>query len=157
MLANPQRPLRTLAAMGLFALLVILLSAGAGSAAEGDKPPQKGKRSQAGKKAAPKGEPSRGLGAAPGAKPLDCTGDFPKIQKVQPDEGTAGTKVTITGRNFGQPGCLSMVSFGPGSPSKFVHKDDSTITATVPAAKKGLRLLTVNTMSGQDSKPFLVR
>jgi hypothetical protein len=31
------------------------------------------------------------------------------------------------------------------------------VTATVPTAKKGLRLLTITTASGQDSKPFLVK
>jgi len=158
MIANPQRPFRILAAMGLFALVIPLFNVGgAVLAAEEEKAPQKGKRSQAGKKPMPKKEATQGSRAAAAAKPPDCTGDFPKIQKVQPDEGKAGTKVTITGKNFGQRGCLSMVSFGPGSPSKFDHKDDSTITTTVPAAKKGLRLLTVNTAAGQDSKPFLVR
>jgi len=152
MYLNREYSIRALATMGLV-VLIILLTAGSGWAAEGTEAPQKGKRPQAGKKATPKKETAK----ESGAKPLDCTGDFPKIQKIQPDEGKAGTKVTITGRNFGQRGCLSMVSFGPGSPAKFDQKDDTTITTTVPDAKKGMRLLTVNTAAGQDSKPFLVR
>ena len=158
MLANPQRSFRFLAAMGVLALTVLAFDGGdVISAAEKEQPTQKGKQSQTAKKSNPKKEAARGTSGSPGTKPPECTGDFPKIQKVQPDEGKAGTKVTITGKNFGQRGCLSMVSFGPGSPSKFDHKDDMTITATVPEAKKGLRLLTVNTAAGQDSKPFLVR
>jgi len=158
MLANRQRSSRFFPAVGLIALIVVALNVGGtASSAEGDKTPQKGKRAQTGKKDSPKGDAAKKGAKAPAAKALDCTGDFPKIHKVQPDEGKAGTKVTITGKNFGQPGCLSMVAFGAGSPSKFTHKDDSTITTTVPEAKKGLRLLTVNTAAGQDSKPFLVR
>ena len=158
MLATRQCPSWIITTVGLVALIVVVLNVGGTApAAEGDKAPQKGKRAQTGKKDSPKGEGSKKGAKTPAAKPLDCTGEFPKIHKVQPDEGKAGTKVTITGKNFGQPGCLSMVAFGAGSPSKFTHKDDSTITTTVPAAKKGLRLLTVNTAAGQDSKPFLVR
>ena len=126
-------------------------------AADANIPAPKEKKAPAAKKAAPKGQASKKSQAALADKPKDCRGEVPKIEKVQPDEGKAGAKVTITGTNFGAPGCLSMVSFGPGSPAKYVQKDDSTITATVPEAKKGLRLLTVNTVAGQDSKPFLVR
>ena len=78
-------------------------------------------------------------------------------QTVKPDEGKTGDKVTITGTNFGATGCLSSVSFGPGSPATFVHVNESTVTATVPSGKKGIRLLTVTTASGEDSKPFFVK
>ena len=84
-----------------------------------------------------------------------CTGDTPKIKKVSPDEGKTGDKVTITGENFGEPGCVSMVSFGPGSPAKFTQVDDKTITATVTDGKKGLELLTVTAATSTATKPFL--
>jgi hypothetical protein len=88
-------------------------------------------------------------------KGLSCSGDAPKIKKVSPDEGKTGDKVTITGERFGGPGCISMVSFGPGSPAKFTQADDKTITATVPEGKKGMELLTVTGFTGEDTKPFL--
>lgn len=84
-----------------------------------------------------------------------CSGDPPKIKKISPDEGNAGAKVTITGENFGEPGCITMVSFGPGSPAKFTQVDDRTITVTVPDGKKGMEFLTVTGATSQDTKPFL--
>ena len=71
------------------------------------------------------------------------------------DGGATGAKITITGENFGDAGCLSGVSFGPGSPAKFSQVDDKTITVTVPDGKRGLELLTVTGFTGEDSKPFL--
>ena len=88
-------------------------------------------------------------------KGVSCGGDTPKIKKVTPDEGKAGDKVTIAGENFGASGCVSMVSFGPGSPAKFTHVDDKTITATVPDGKKGMELLTVTGFTASATKPFL--
>src|SRR3989475_13196750 len=79
----------------------------------------------------------------------------PKIKKVTPDEGRTGDKVTIAGEHFGEPGCVSMVSFGPGGAAKFTQVDDRTITVTVPDGKKGMELLTVTGFTGEDSKPFL--
>jgi hypothetical protein len=84
-----------------------------------------------------------------------CSGETPKIKKVSPDEGKAGDKVTITGENFGEAGCVNMVSFGPGSPAKFTQVDDKTITATVTDGKKGLELLTVTGATSTATKPFL--
>lgn len=84
-----------------------------------------------------------------------CSGETPHIKKISPDEGKAGDKVTITGENFGEPGCINMVSFGPGSTAKFTHVDDKTITATVPEGKKGMEFLTVTGATSQDTKPFL--
>lgn len=84
-----------------------------------------------------------------------CSGATPKIKKVTPDEGKTGDKVTIAGENFGEPGCVSMVSFGPGGAAKFTQMDDKMITVTVPAGKKGMELLTVTGFTGEDSKPFL--
>ncbi|HZC67396.1 MAG TPA: IPT/TIG domain-containing protein [Nitrospirales bacterium] len=88
-------------------------------------------------------------------KGKSCSGATPKIKKVTPDEGKTGDKVTIAGENFGEPGCVSMVSFGPGGAAKFTQVDDRTITVTVPAGKKGIELLTVTGFTGEDSKPFL--
>lgn len=84
-----------------------------------------------------------------------CSGDPPKIKKIMPDEGKTGDKVTITGEHFGEPGCVTMVSFGPGGAAKFTHVDDMTITATVPEGKKGMEFLTVTGATSQDTKPFL--
>ena len=84
-----------------------------------------------------------------------CSGETPKIKKISPDEGKAGDKVTITGEHFGEPGCVTMVSFGPGSSAKFTHVDDRTITTTVTEGKKGMEFLTVTGATTQDTKPFL--
>jgi hypothetical protein len=89
------------------------------------------------------------------AKGANCSPQGPKVKKVVPDEGSTGEKVTITGDRFGKPGCITMVSFGPGSPAKFSHVDDKTLTAVVPDGKKGLEILTVTGSVGEDSKPFL--
>ena len=157
--ANARRRYTVTATGMLTLMLMLFLPAGPTWPADAEKPAKKEKAVQPSKKAktAPKGEATKGSGAAIVAKSKACFGETPKIEKVQPDEGKVDTKVTITGKNFGAPGCLSMVSFGPGSPAKFVHQDETTVTTTVPAAKKGLRLLTVTTASGEDSKPFLVR
>lgn len=152
------RRCRCAARLGVLALLLPLLSpVGFAWPADGDQPAKKEKAAKPPQENKPKGEATRASGAAIVAKSKACVGDTPKIEKVKPDEGKPGDKVIITGKNFGAAGCLSVVSFGPGSPAKFVHRDESTVTATVPTAKKGLRLLTITTASGQDSKPFLVK
>jgi hypothetical protein len=90
-------------------------------------------------------------------KSTACFGEAPKLDKVTPDEGKAGDKVTITGTSFGEAACLRGVSFGPGHPAQFQQTKDS-ITTTVPNdGKKGLVLLSVTTASGENSKPFLVK
>ena len=90
-------------------------------------------------------------------KSTACFGEAPKLEKVTPDEGKAGDKVTITGSSFGTTACLRGVSFGPGHPAQF-HQTDDSITTTVPSGgKKGLVLLSVTTASGENSKPFLVK
>lgn len=100
----------------------------------------------------------RASGADAVDKAQACYGDAPKIESVSPDEGTAGAKVTITGKNFGAPGCLRTVSFGPGHVATFEHNGQDRITATVPAqGRKGLAILTITTASGEDSKPFLMK
>jgi hypothetical protein len=103
-------------------------------------------------------ESTKASGAAIVTKSRSCVGETPKITKGQPDEGKPGDKVTITGVNFGAPGCLTTVSFGPGSEAKFAQVSDSMLTATVPTgAKRGIKLLTLTAATGEDSKPFLVK
>ena len=90
-------------------------------------------------------------------KSIACFGEAPKLDKVTPDEGKAGDKVTITGTSFGEAACLRGVSFGPGHPAQFRQTNDS-ITTTVPTGgTKGLVLLSVTTASGENSKPFLIK
>lgn len=104
------------------------------------------------KVAAPKFATAETAGNAP-----SCFGEAPNLDKLTPDEGEAGDKVTITGTNFGEAACLRGVSFGPGQPAQFQQTNDS-ITTTVPSGgKKGLVLLTVTTASGENSKPFLIK
>ena len=100
---------------------------------------------------------TKASGAGTVAKAQACFGNTPKIERVKPDEGKAGDTVTITGASFGAVGCLTAVSFGPGGNAKFSHVNDTTVTATVPAGHKGLRLLTVTTASGEDTKAFVVK
>jgi hypothetical protein len=106
---------------------------------------------------APKASAKKFASAETAGKGQSCFGEAPKLDKLTPDEGKAGDKVTITGSNFGAEGCLRGVSFGPGHPAQFKQTKDS-ITTTVPSGgKKGLVLLTVTTASGENSKPFLVK
>jgi hypothetical protein len=88
-------------------------------------------------------------------KGRSCSGAVPTIKKLMPDEGKTGDKVTIVGEQFGEPGCVSMVSFGPGSAARFTQVNDRIITVMVPEGKKGIELLTVTGLTGQDSMPFL--
>ena len=106
---------------------------------------------------APKATASKFASAEIAGKAPSCFGEAPKLDKLTPDEGKAGDKVTITGTNFGAAACLRGVSFGPGHPAQF-HQTNDSITTTVPSGgKKGLVLLTVTTASGESSKPFLVK
>ncbi len=87
-----------------------------------------------------------------------CFGVAPQIERLVPDEGEPGVKVTITGAEFGSPDCLRGVSFGPGQASAFTMENESTIVTTVPTdGRKGLVMVTITTASGEDSKPFLVK
>ena len=104
------------------------------------------------KATAPKFASAETAGTAP-----SCFGEAPTLDKLTPDEGKVGDRVTITGTNFGAAACLRGVSFGPGHPAQFQQTSDS-ITTTVPSGgKKGLVLLTITTASGENSKPFLVK
>ena len=90
-------------------------------------------------------------------KAVSCFGEAPSLDKLTPDEGKPGDKITITGTKFGEVACLRGVSFGPGHPAQFKQTNDR-ITAVVPqGGKKGLVLLTVTTASGENSKPFLMK
>jgi hypothetical protein len=86
-----------------------------------------------------------------------CFGEAPTLNKLSPDQGKAGDKVTITGTNFGAAACMRGVSFGPGHPAQFRQTNDSIATTVPSGGKKGLVLLTVTTASGESSKPFLVK
>lgn len=142
-------------AIGILAAFVFAGQIGLTMAAEGTK---KGKTSRQAISPPGKGVQSTKAKAAESSsmkKGQNCATQGPKIKKVTPDEGKTGEKVTIAGERFGQPGCVTMVSFGPGSPAKFTHVDDKTLTAVVPDGKNGLELLTVTASVGVDSKPFL--
>ena len=116
------------------------------------KQPQVPANAPAKKVTAPKFASAETAGKAP-----SCFGEAPTLDKLTPDEGKAGDKVTITGSRFGEAACLRGVSFGPGHPAQFQQTKDS-ITTTVPSGgKKGLVLLTITTASGENSKPFLVK
>jgi IPT/TIG domain len=90
-------------------------------------------------------------------KAPSCFGEAPTLNKLSPDQGKAGDKVTITGTNFGAAACMRGVSFGPGHPAQFRQTNDSIATTVPSGGKKGLVLLTVTTASGESSKPFLVK
>ena len=116
------------------------------------KQPQVPANAPAKKVTAPKFASAETAGKAP-----SCFGEAPTLDKLTPDEGKAGDKVTITGSRFGEAACLRGVSFGPGHPAQFQQTKDS-ITTTVPSGgKRGLVLLTITTASGENSKPFLVK
>jgi len=150
---------RGYAAAFLLAALVVVSPFGVGVAwsAEKEKPPKKEKSVQPAKKGTTSKEATKASGAGIVTKATGCFGDAPKIESVKPDEGKSGDKVMIKGKNFGAPGCLSTVSFGSGNPAKFVHVNETTVTATVPSGKKGIHLLSVTTASGEDSKAFFVK
>ena len=112
------------------------------------------------KTAAPAGpgggiQSTKASGASKVAKDQICSGVTPKIKKVSPDEGRTGDKITLTGENFGSAGCISGVSFGPGSRAKFTQVNDGTVTTVVPEGKRGMALLSLTNSGGEDSKPFL--
>jgi hypothetical protein len=145
----------------LLALLSLGVAlSGPSYSAEPEKPTAKSKPSAATKPAAKKA-PAAGTkyqSAETAGKAPTCFGMAPSIDKVSPDEGKAGDKVTITGTNFGNSDCLRSVSFGPGHAATFKIESNNKISATVPSGgRKGLAMLTVTTASGEVSKTFLVK
>lgn len=154
-----QRPLLFVVVM-LSATMFVLVnpSQGAAMAAEQTQPTKKSKTKVEATAAPSKLAMSKFHTAETAGKAKACFGTAPQIEKVSPDEGKAGDNVTITGSQLGSADCLRSVSFGPGHTAMFTMKNDTTITATVPAGgRKGLALLTVTTASGEDSKSFLVK
>jgi hypothetical protein len=146
-------------AIGVMAICLATISPANTLAAESGKQEKKTKKppQTQSSTSAPKTTAKKFTSAETAGKGESCFGEAPKLDKVTPDEGKPGDKVTITGTNFGGAACLRGISFGPGHPAKFSQINDS-ITTTVPSgAKKGLVLLTVTTASGENSKPFLVK
>ncbi len=138
--------------------LVLSASLPDGFAADKDKPSKKPKAAPEAKAPQSKTAKPKFQSAETAGKGKTCFGTAPKIERLVPDEGKPGDKVTIKGSLFGSPDCLRGVSFGPGHAATFAMQNDSTITATVPAGgRKGLAIVTVTTASGEDSKPFLVK
>ena len=150
---------RVMVAIGVLALSLAAMSQTSTWAAEPVKQAKKAKqpaRTHA-SAPAPKATGQKFASAETAGKAQSCFGEAPTLDKLTPDEGKAGDKVTITGSSFGAAACLRGVSFGPGHPAQFQQTNDS-ITTTVPSGgKKGLVLLTVTTASGENSKPFLVK
>ena len=150
---------RITVAIGVLALCLAALSPSGAWAAEPVKQEKKAKKASqvrtsppASKATAPKLVSPETAGEA-----SFCFGEAPILDKLTPDEGKVGDKITITGSKFGTTACLRGVSFGPGHPARFQQTNDS-ITATVPSGgKKGLVLLNVTTASGENSKPFLIK
>jgi len=143
---------RAMHVMGMLAAVAFAGQVGLAAAAD---EPKKEKKAPAAKQPGGGVKATKASGAEKVAKSRVCGGIAPTVKKVSPDEGKPGDKVTITGENFGDPGCVSGVSFGPGGPAKFEHSSDTTITTTVPAGKKGLEILIVTNSTGESSKPFL--
>lgn len=148
---------------GVFLCAVLSLGialSGPGYSAEPEKSTAKSKSSAATKPAAKKvtATSTKYQTAETAGKAPACFGMAPTIDKVSPDEGKAGDKVTITGTNFGNSDCLRSISFGPGHAATFKIESDSKISATIPSGgRKGLAMLTVTTASGEVSKAFLVK
>ena len=160
---------RVTVAIGVLAICLAAISPAGTWAAEPVKQEKKVKKPAKVRTSAPAPKPTAPKATAPKAtapkfataetagKAPSCFGEAPTLDKLTPDEGETGDRVTITGTNFGEAACLRGVSFGPGHPAQFQQTNDS-ITTTVPSGgKKGLVLLTVTTASGENSKPFLVK
>ena len=155
------------AVLGVIAVIGVIGSLSLGSVSWGAEKKQSAKPTKASKSASGQKmlsggtvqvESTKASGASIVAESRACGAISPKIDKVKPDEGRAGDKVTITGENFGSPGCLATISFGPGSSAQFTQSGDNSVTATVPKeARRGIKLLIVTTTAGEDSKPFLVK
>ena len=150
---------RIMVAVGILALSLAGITPVVSPAAEPVKQEKKASKPAQGRTSAPTPQaPAKKFATAEIAgKAPSCFGEAPILDKLTPDQGKAGEKVTITGANFGTAACLRGVSFGPGHPAQFRQTNDS-ITTTVPSGgKKGLVLLTVTTASGENSRPFLLK
>jgi hypothetical protein len=144
--------------IGVLALTLAVGHSGNVFGADQPKPEKKPKASAEAKTSKSKSAKPTYQTAEKASKGKACFGEAPKIEKLTPDEGKAGEKVTIKGTKLGSADCLRSVSFGPGNAADFKMKDDTTITATVPkGGRKGLAIVTVTTASGEDSKTFLLK
>jgi hypothetical protein len=150
---------RTMILVSTVGFLLVASDPGLAPAADKDKSAKKPKATPEAKASKPKSDKAPKFATAEKAGAAKaCFGEAPRIEKLSPDEGKAGDKVTITGTKFGTADCLRGVSFGPGHAATFKVKDETTITATVPTGgRKGLAIVTVTTASGEDSKPFLMK
>jgi hypothetical protein len=150
---------RVAVAIGVLAICLAALSPSVTLAAEPVTQEKKAKKASQVRSSAPTSKATAPKLASPetAGQASSCFGEAPILNKLTPDEGKTGDKITITGSNFGKAACFRGVSFGPGHPAQFQQTNDS-ITTTVPAGgKKGLVLLSVTTASGENSKPFLVK
>ena len=150
---------RIMIAMGILALGLAAITPVASSAAEPVKQEKKAGKPAQGRTSAPAPQaPTKKFATAEIAgKSPSCFGEAPTLNKLSPDQGKAGDKVTISGTNFGAAACMRGVSFGPGHPAQFRQTNDSIVTTVPSGGKKGLVLLTITTASGESSKPFLVK
>ena len=150
---------RITVAIGVLAICLAAISPAGTWAAEPVKQEKKAKKTAQVLTSAlvPKATAPKFLSAETAGKTQSCFGEAPTLDKLTPDEGKTGDRVTITGTNFGEAACLRGVSFGPGHPAQFQQTNDSIATIVPSGGKKGLILLTVTTASGENSKPFLVK
>jgi hypothetical protein len=145
-------------AIGILALSLAAITPVVGLAAEPTKQEKKASKPAQKATTAPAQASAKKFSTAEIAgKAPSCFGEAPILDKLTPDQGKAGEKVTVTGTHFGAAACLRGVSFGPGHPAQF-RQTNNSITTTVPSGgKKGLVLLTVTTASGESSRPFLMK
>ncbi len=81
----------------------------------------------------------------------------PVVAGVQPGEGTPGTRVTITGSNFGPGGDSSTVTIG-GVPATVVSWSDTTVVIVVPeGATSGSVVVTSAAGDSNKDHDFVVR
>jgi hypothetical protein len=144
-------------AIGILALSLAAITPVVGLAAEPTKQEKASKPAQKATTAPAQASAKKFSTAEIAGKAPSCFGEAPILDKLTPDQGKAGEKVTVTGTHFGAAACLRGVSFGPGHPAQF-RQTNNSITTTVPSGgKKGLVLLTVTTASGESSRPFLMK
>jgi hypothetical protein len=150
---------RITVAIAILALGLAAITPVVSSAAEPVKQEKKASKPAQGRTSTPAPQaPAKKFSTAEIAgKSPSCFGEAPTLNKLSPDQGKAGDKITITGTNFGAAACMRGVSFGPGHPAQFRQTNDSIATTVPSGGKKGLVLLTVTTASGESSKPFLVK
>lgn len=108
-------------------------------------------------KSSKKARSSKGLPKAVAKAPVCDSAMHPKIVKVTPDTVKPGQKIKIKGKNFGKKACFQKVSFGSTKAMKFRYVDDSTLEATVPKMKPGLRPVNILTAGGSSEFILLIK